>query len=256
MKLSVIIPCYNFGEFIEQAITSAINQNTNFEYEILIRDDFSTDTSYTNIERARIFAPSGKNIINFKPEKNIGANRNIKFLLEQAKGEYIAYLDGDDYWIEPNKLQRQVDFLENNKDYSLASSGYWMKRPDGKYEPDSPYVWLSYPFHLFHGRDINTLDLLDYNWVSFGRIFRNTPNLIKDWMLDLPILDWPMNYELSKMGKVKYIDFPCGIYRISDKSIFATLSKEEAANKVNITRKAIREDYKKTNPDYDVNSPI
>lgn len=255
MKLSVIIPCYNFGEFIEQAITSAINQNTNFEYEILIRDDFSTDTSYTNIERARIFAPSGKNIRNFKPEKNIGANRNIKFLLEQAKGEYIAYLDGDDYWIEPTKLQRQVDFLENNKDYSVTFSGYWMKKPGGKYEPNSPYVWFSCRPE-FNKRDINTIDLLNYNWVTFGRVFKNTPDLVKDWMLDLPILDWPINYELSKIGKVKYLDFPCGIYRISDKSIFASLSEKEAADKVNITRKAIREDYKKINPDYDLNSPL
>lgn len=255
MKLSVIIPCYNFAEFIEQAITSAINQNTNFEYEILIRDDFSPDTSYTNIERTCLFAPNKKNIRNFKPEKNIGANRNIKFLLEQAKGEYIAYLDGDDYWIEPTKLQRQVDFLENNKDYSVTFSGYWMKKPDGKYEPDSPYVWFSCRPE-FNNRDINTIDLLNYNWVTFGRVFKNTPDLVKDWMLDLPILDWPINYELSKIGKVKYLNFPCGIYRISDKSIFANLSESEAANKVNITRKAIREDYKKINPDYDLNSPL
>ena len=55
MKVSVIIPCYNFGEYIEQSILSAVNQITNFEYEILVRDDFSTDYSQINIERTWYF---------------------------------------------------------------------------------------------------------------------------------------------------------------------------------------------------------
>ena len=138
MKVSIIVPCYNFEEHIEQSILSAVSQKTNFEFEILVRDDMSTDTSQICIERVATF---NKNVKYFKAEENLGAGNNIKFLTEQAKGEYIAYLDGDDYWTDINKLQNQIDFLDSNPDYIMTFTGYWMK--DGKnYSPDLPHQWL------------------------------------------------------------------------------------------------------------------
>ena len=86
MKVSVIIPCYNFEEYIEQSILSAVSQKTNFEFEILVRDDFSSDKSQLNIERVANF---NKSVRFFKPEENWGGDKNIKFLIEQSQGEYI-----------------------------------------------------------------------------------------------------------------------------------------------------------------------
>jgi len=222
MKVSVIIPCYNFGEFIEQSILSAVNQITNFDYEILVRDDFSTDYSQINIERVSFYHPKVKY---YKPIENLGFCKNISFLISESKGEYIAYLDGDDYFTDPHKLQKQVDFLENNPDYVMTFTGYWAKEPNGGYAPDSTPGWLG--LIGFENDDIITKDLLVTNYVTFGRMFRNIKNVVKDWMMGLPYFDWPLNYELSRHGKIKFLNYPMGVYRYHNNSVFSLLPQDE-----------------------------
>lgn len=138
MKLSVIIPCYNFEDYIEQAILSVMSQKTKFDFEILVRDDKSNDRSYENIERY------SQSVRILESNDNLGATKNIKTLIDNCKGEYIAYLDGDDYWIDPYKLQKQVDYMEQNLDCVMTFTGYWEKTKSG-YIPSSPYQWLCIP---------------------------------------------------------------------------------------------------------------
>ena len=239
MKISVIIPCYNFEDYIEQSILSAVSQKTNFEIEILVRDDMSTDTSQICIERVATFNP---NVKFFTADENLGAQKNVKFLIEQAKGEYIAYLDGDDYWTDVYKLQKQVDFLDSNPDYIMTFTGHWMKK-DRDYSPSLSYQWLCLPNNFSDG-EVKTEDLLNGNWVSFGRVFKNTPDLFKEWMMTSFYFDWVTNYELSKSGKIKYLDFPSGVYRIHDKGVFSLLKDEEKQKITNIFIDKISIDYK------------
>lgn len=222
MKVSVIIPCYNFGEFIEQSILSAVNQITNFDYEILVRDDLSIDYSRLNIERVAYYHPKVKY---YTPEENLGFCKNISFLISESKGEYIAYLDGDDYFTDPYKLQKQVDFLDNNQDYVMAFTGYWGRQLDGGYAPDSIPGWLG--LIGFENNDVVTEHLLKNNSVTFGRMFRNVKKIVKDWMIDMSYFDWPLNYELSRYGKIKFLDFPSGVYRYHNNSVFSLLPPEE-----------------------------
>ena len=237
MKVSVIIPCYNFEDYIEQSILSAVSQKTNFEFEILVRDDMSTDNSQTCIERVATF---NQNVKYFNAEINLGAGDNIKFLTEQATGEYIAYLDGDDYWTDVYKLQKQVDFLDNNPDYIMTFTGHWMK--DGKnYSPDLPYQWLCLPG--FENDEVKIEDLLRNNWISFGRVFRRTPDLFKEWMMRSFYFDWVTNYELSKIGKVKYLDFPSGVYRIHDNGIFSKMDQSEKNKRAEHLKTILLENY-------------
>ena len=238
MKVSVIIPCYNFEDYIEQSILSAVSQKTNFEFEILVRDDMSSDNSQVCIERVACF---NSNVKYFKPEENWGF-KNIKFLIEQCKGEYIAWLDGDDYWTDIHKLQKQVDFLDQNPEYILTFTGYWMKK-DRSYSPDNPNQWLCLPNNFSDG-EVKTEDLLKGNWVSFGKFFRNGQNIIEDWMGETTYLDWAMNYKLSKSGKIKYLDFPSGVYRVHDKGAFSLLRDEEKQKITNIFIDKISIDYK------------
>ena len=221
MKVSVIIPCYNFGEFIEQSILSAINQITNFDYEILVRDDFSTDYSQLNIERVAFWHPKVKY---YTPTENLGFCKNISFLISESKGEYIAYLDGDDYFTDPYKLQKQVDFLDNNPDYVMTFTGYWGREPNGGYAPDTAENWLG--LVGFNNDDVVTSDLLITNNITFGRMFRNIKNIVKDWMMDLPYFDWPLNYELSRHGRTKFLNCPMGVYRYHVNSVFSLLPLE------------------------------
>ena len=238
MKVSVIIPCYNFEEYIEQSILSAVSQKTNFEFEILVRDDFSSDKSQLNIERVANF---NTNVRFFKPEENWGGTKNIKFLSEQATGEYIAYLDGDDYWTDINKLQKQIDFLDANPDYVMTFTGHWIKYKDGSYAPDKPHLWLC---ATRQSEDITTETLLNGNWISYGRVWRNINSLIKDWMMDSPFMDWPMNYELSKFGKIQYLDFPSGVYRQHSGGVYSELTREQEQEITNKVIDKLLIDYK------------
>lgn len=236
MKVSVIIPAYKFAKYIEQSILSALWQKTNFDFEVLVRDDFSKDGSDTIIKRIRFNNP---NLRYFESTENWGGYKNIKFLCEQAKGEYIAYLDGDDYFTDQYKLQKQVDFLDNNLDYSTHSMGYFTVN-NGVYHP------VEYNLNLISRlSDVTTEDLFVENYVSFGRMFRNYKNLFKDYMENIPFLDYAINYELSLRGKIKCDELPGGVYRTHENSVFTLLPKEDKEKIKTSVIKILKERYLK-----------
>ena len=240
MKLSVIIPCYNFENYIEQGILSALAQRTNFEFEVLVRDDKSTDNSYKHIERYSEFVRL------LDSSENLGAARNIKTLIDNCRGEYIAYLDGDDYWADIYKLQKQVDYMDANPDCIMTFTGHWTKgeEVEGGYIPPEPYLWLCIP-SIYENDEVKTHHLLDRNPATFGRVFRNINGLIKDWMLDIVYFDWVTNYELSKLGRIQYLNIGAGIYRVHKNGVFS-LSDEETKNRLTFeTSEIIKKDYER-----------
>lgn len=116
--LSVCIITYNHAKYIDQALTSVLNQKADFEWEIIIADDCSTDGTPDIItEFARKYPNKIKPILR---HKNVGAVKNFYELILIPKTKYIAFLEGDDFWTDDNKLQSQVDFLENNPEYQLC----------------------------------------------------------------------------------------------------------------------------------------
>ena len=131
MILSIRLQCYNHGLFVEKALQSIICQKTSFLFEVVIGDDFSTDNSIEIIERV-IRQNTNTNItFNLLKRKQgdvYSINRKAKGrlynfydILNNCQGKYIALLDGDDYWTDPLKLQKQVGFLEENKAYAICA---------------------------------------------------------------------------------------------------------------------------------------
>lgn len=113
--LSVGILTYNQVDYISQAIESVLIQEVDFDYEIVIADDCSTDGTS---EIVRSYAEKYPNLIRaIIHEKNIGIEENANCLKRECKGRYRAVQEGDDYWVDPFRLQKQVEFLENNQDY-------------------------------------------------------------------------------------------------------------------------------------------
>ena len=113
-KLSVVIVTFNHERYIAEAIDSVLMQEVDFSYEILIGDDGSSDRTP---EIVKEYASKWDCIIPICRDENIGPNRNAFDVLMRTKGEYIAFLDGDDYWTDPLKLQTQVDFLDSHKEF-------------------------------------------------------------------------------------------------------------------------------------------
>lgn len=115
ITVSVAMTAYNHGKYIKQAIDSVLHQQTDFKYELVVGDDASPDNTQEIIKELYKKHPD-----KLKPilrEKNIGAIKNIVDIVSHCNGKYVAFLEGDDFWTDPNKLQKQVDFLEKNPDY-------------------------------------------------------------------------------------------------------------------------------------------
>lgn len=116
-KVSVIFITYNHGKYVEKALRSILEQETNFPFEVVVGDDISTDDTRSIIENVAKTYPD-RQVRFVKREKNTGRpTLNVYETTYECSGEYLAYLEGDDYWIGKDKLQKQVDFLENHKEY-------------------------------------------------------------------------------------------------------------------------------------------
>jgi len=120
-RVSVVVITYNQENLIEKALQSILSQKTNFDFEIIINDDASTDTTSNIIKEFELKYPKMLKPIYQKQNqysKNINPWFDITFPL--IKSKYIAVCEGDDYWTDENKLQQQFDFLESNLEYSCV----------------------------------------------------------------------------------------------------------------------------------------
>lgn len=244
-KISVIIPCHNYSNYLDLCLMSIFTQRSNFEIEILFSDDNSSDQSYGIAQRiAERYNTDKIHLTLFKQEKNLGELDNTKFLLSKCTGKYIAYIDADDYWIDPYKLQKQYDFMENNPEYSMCFTG--QIGYDGVHHQPDPtgFEFLIVPFYFIKNGGISsgeyeysygTLEpetFLESNYVfSSSRFFRNYPDLFQDYFYEFPYSDWPMNFELGLRGKIHYMNFASYIYRIKPNSLFHKENPSERENK-------------------------
>lgn len=142
IAVSVIMICYNQAQYIEQAVSSVLMQKTNFRYELLIGDDASTDETPEILKKLQKQHP---NIIRlFLRKHNLGATRNAYELLMEAKGKYLAFCEGDDYWLSEWKLSKQLDFLDKHKEYIGCSHYCVLVNEDGTPKGNNRISWVRY----------------------------------------------------------------------------------------------------------------
>ena len=140
-KVSVIVPTYNHKKYVSKALDSILQQIVDFEMEIIIGDDASKDGTGEIVNEYAVKYPNQIKAIVRK--KNLGAYKNMLDLVQMAVGEYLAFLEGDDYWIDYYKLQKQVEFLDQNKDYvATFGKSHVIDEHDLKHEEIEQYVNL------------------------------------------------------------------------------------------------------------------
>ena len=118
--VSVCMITYGHEKYIEKAIEGVFMQQTNFLVELLISNDSSPDNSDDIIKKMIVQKPENIFVNYIKHEENLGAIPNFYFALGSCKGKYIAICEGDDYWTNSEKLQKQIDFLEKNPEFSAS----------------------------------------------------------------------------------------------------------------------------------------
>ena len=237
-KINVIMPSYNCGKYLDHSVLSVFSQVTKHKIVLLISNDCSTDNTEDVLNRLqKTFIKDNFEIKVFNQTTNLGEINNTKFLLDNCDGDYIAYIDADDFWITPNKLECQIDFLEKNIDYSMCFTGY-LQYIDGEFIPTANgQTWLSPPMNIDVENPILPDMLISANPVSSSsRVFRNYKNLIKDYFIDFPYSDWPLNFEISLLGKIKYLRFASYCYRIH---------KQSLTHKLNVNNDDYNENYNK-----------
>lgn len=130
-KLSVIFITYNHAQYVEKALMSVINQKTDFPFEVVVGDDCSTDGTQDILKR--IASEHSEVKLNLRSENTGGRpTLNVYETTKKCTGQYLAYLEGDDFWTDDHKLQKQVDFLEDHPEYTACTHS--MKMVDEKDE--------------------------------------------------------------------------------------------------------------------------
>lgn len=176
--VSVIVLTYNHEKYIKQALDSILRQKVNFDYEILIGDDASTDNTVKVLKEYKSKYP--KIIKLFLNEVNLGATRNAYNLLVNAKGKYLATCEGDDYWTDDNKLQIQVEFLEKNK--NLVGCSHYFTVVDENNEAYKKHLeWIK-------AKEIFTLDDFEGIYMPGQPATLLRKNLVYDNLVDLKYL--------------------------------------------------------------------
>jgi glycosyltransferase involved in cell wall biosynthesis len=191
---------YNHELFIKEAILGVLAQTTNFDIELIVADDCSTDKTEAVVQEIVNTHPKSSIIRYTRHSANKGMMPNFIWSMEQCKGEYIALCEGDDYWTDPNKLQKQVDFLDKNFDYVICFHPVKILMPDGRLIEDFitkvPENFETIETLATKGNYIHTPSVVIKNLIkSFPEEFLNTP--IGDYFLYMYLA------QFGKIGKLK-----------------------------------------------------
>jgi glycosyltransferase involved in cell wall biosynthesis len=156
MKVSVLIMTYNHAPFIAQALDSALMQATNFPYEIIVSEDCSTDGTREIVQTYHNRFPEKIRLM--LSERNIATNAIVVRGIEAARGQYVALLDGDDYWISAEKLQKQADFLDSHSHCAMCFHNATVIHEDSSEEAR---LWTPE-----HQPELTSLEAMIYGWAT------------------------------------------------------------------------------------------
>lgn len=214
MKVSVMITTYNLEVYIEETLRSVLSQKTKFPFEILIGDDGSSDGTVTIIKKYVESYPDKIFLYEMPREKGKQYNRversaaNRLQLLSRARGEYCAFLDGDDYYTDEEKLQKQVDVLEKeeNRDCIMCAHNLWLTYDNG----DKQLLCRAKKKRKITLDEYWPLMFLQANAILFRNIYQQNP---PGGILAKNFDDNNITFWLFQHGKMYYLPQPMGAYR-------------------------------------------
>lgn len=211
MKVSIICTNYNKGDWVREAMDSFLNQRTTFDFEIIIIDDASTDYSYEIIQDYQNKFP--EKVRTFRNEVNLGITRTWKKVCQEAKGQYIARCDSDDFWTDPLKLQKQVDLLDSSTDSLWSNTEFDMVDLDGNIIQKDAFANKALPL----------IDSYEEMLVMKGMTMAST------WLVDTALMQdvsaqisdtaaddtFELQLELFKRTKISFLSDSTTVYRMN-----------------------------------------
>lgn len=237
--VSVCVTTYNHDKFIADALESILMQKTSFEFEIIVGEDESSDDTriicqeyekkYPNKIRLILRSRKDAMMINNKPTGRFNFTETIK----AAKGKYIAFLEGDDYWTDPLKLQKQVDILEQNPD--CIACHHWhkntIKNKNGIFEEREAPKRAEDGYLGIQKSDIGKIFSFELRPQSRTLMFRNIfiEQGFPDWFFKIQFGDIGLCFLLGKFGRFYFIDEVMAAYRIHEAGVSSVFKNKEGA---------------------------
>lgn len=222
--VSVCMITYNHESYISKAIEGILHQKTNFNFEIIIGEDFSTDKTRFICKTYQSKYPDKIKLL--LPQKNTGVQENFINTLLACCGKYIAFCEGDDFWTDPLKLQKQIDFLEDNPVYSLCftrfkiydqTSNTLIEDSNQKYFNENQKE-IEFTFDLFYkGWQLGTQTMVFRQ--AYIKEFNKERKKYKYWK-DIHLITFLLN-----KGKAVCLNFYSAVYRVHPGGIYSGASR-------------------------------
>jgi glycosyltransferase involved in cell wall biosynthesis len=216
-KVSVLIITYNHEALIAQAIESALMQRTDFACEIVIGEDCSTDGTRAIVAGYQQRYPG--RIRALMHEKNLGHLGKLNFIRthENCRGKYVALLEGDDYWISPDKIQLQADYLDAHPECCACYHNAWIETD--RIPPERHIFYPPGQPAFCEFADLLRTKLPPTASVMYRRgLFEAFP----DWFFEIQMGDLPFHALNSQFGGFGYLDEIMSVYRVHDGGVWTT----------------------------------
>lgn len=226
MKLSIIICTYNREKELKRALECVFGQKTSFGFEVIVGNDCSTDGTEKLLASFKERYPEVLKVSSL--EKNSGVGTNWAKAMMLARGEYIAFLDDDDYWTDANRMQIMVDYLEAHPDVNLLFTNGYSVNEKGK---EKPIVYPeNYPdlHQMWQGKQ----NCIQLNMMMVRKSLVDECINLDDYVrYRFPIQDWNTNILLLRKAKCAYMNMPSCVLSYTSGSLSRPKSYEQVTEK-------------------------
>jgi glycosyltransferase involved in cell wall biosynthesis len=222
MKVSILLISYNQAQYIRQAVNSIIDQRISYPYEIIVADDCSNDGTYESICEA--FNEAGMEYRSLPREVNLGFKENYRRAFAECLGEYIAVLEGDDYWCDNLRIMKHVEFQDNMPECVISFNRFQvLKERTGSmhlsdWNIEQEFELITTPMMALKNR-IGNLSAC---------FFRRSAILkLANGFFDMGAADWLYGMALAEIGLLVRLKEPMSVYRVHQNGLWSGRSHKE-----------------------------
>ena len=234
ISLDILLVTFNQEQYILQALNGVLMQrvNSDVKLRIIVADDCSTDNTLSVIKEtfwagAKIASGNEVEVIYLPREKNLGISKNYQRAFANVSSDYVAILEGDDYWISYNHLQSHIDFLETHPECVMSSNRMYIKNElKGKFETYYPII----EDVMYSGDEqarTNRIGNLS-TCVLRGKHLNN----LSSQLFELEVDDWLLGLVLAQYGYLAKLHTPTSVYRMNLNSNWAAMSDSETKKRM------------------------
>ncbi len=227
VKLSILLVSYNHNEYIDECLDGILMQKFSCKYEIIVADDCSDDETLEIIKN-RLSLASIEYVI-VPSDINLGIVKNYQTSFSYCRGEYIAIIEGDDYWTDPERLEKHVKFLDSHRECVLSFNRF--ARFDGRLSRFEVVDW-SVPDDFEY---ITTSMMAQGNRIgnlSACVLRRSAVERLKPDLFEMEIADWMLGMALGGSGLIVYLKDVMSVYRIHSQGQWSAFSEQEQKCKI------------------------